>query len=64
MNEELLPCPFCNGEPKWFDECSGIRTIMYCIECSQCTCQTAWVSCKDTVRQLWNTRPNGSVKNE
>jgi Lar family restriction alleviation protein len=53
---DLKPCPFCGGSAEWFDEVSGLRTIQYCIECNQCACQTTWSTCKDTIRQLWNSR--------
>ena len=53
---ELLNCPFCNSEPEWFEECSGIKTINWYIGCKSCGCQTIWSTCKDAVKQLWNKR--------
>lgn len=49
MKEELLPCPFCGGEPNVMD-------YFYCdIECENCGAAVRSRSCENA-KAIWNTR--------
>ena len=56
MMSELLPCPFCGAEPKWFNNVSGIRTVEWCIECLGCAVVTQDSTNKNYVKKVWNRR--------
>lgn len=47
---DLLPCPFCGGEPRgWRD--TNCRAF-----CPSCNCTTPWKASMAMVIQAWNTR--------
>lgn len=55
---ELLPCPFCGGEAKIYQNYMG----QYNIQCEKCRCVFWTKNCRrvDYVKIAWNTRtPKG-----
>lgn len=58
MNEELLPCPFCGGEPFKYDlENDPQFGTVKVIRCKNIPCQAA-IMCKDDSENIaaWNRR--------
>ena len=53
MNEELKPCPFCNGEPVTDNPDPGIHAV-YCKECG--VYMSGDISAGEDVFKKWNKR--------
>ncbi len=55
---ELLPCPFCNGEPVLhhvdYDSCMAWEIL--CLGCDLCVGYEVWCDDRDKLIKLWNTR--------
>ena len=57
---DLLPCPFCGGDPR-VQETPGVYTSINCDACSvelQCTDD----GCEERARKRWNTRAHRRPK--
>jgi len=50
--DELLPCPFCGGNP----ERSVGSQINYNVFCTECNAQTGWYETKELAGDAWNRR--------
>lgn len=70
IESKLKPCPFCGERGYYVDtkeesvykqsdpefEKLFIKTTMYKIQCSGCSCQTAWSYYKEDAIDAWNRR--------
>lgn len=55
--EELLPCPFCGGEPRRVDIPEGDNEGGSCIECATCgACSPVHFNRKENLEDSWNKR--------
>lgn len=61
MNEELKPCPFCDGEP--FKYYSGNQGEFLEIVCKKCWCQTPRLS-GDIAIEVWNRRADDGKRSD
>jgi len=62
MSKELLPCPFCGGEP-YIEPHRGTYVNGYFVSCNNCACESR-VDTKESVITTWNTRPDPVRKND
>lgn len=58
MNEELIPCPFCGGNPSFNGYDTEDHEDITFIECEKCYMQTRSFPCPEIndLINLWNTR--------
>lgn len=60
---ELEYCPFCGGEPKYYErsECEGFHEYWtyYYVECKDCGAQQSSWRSKNEVIKKWNRRYGG-----
>ena len=64
MNEELLRCPFCGGEPSYGQSLSGSQRWMDHIECLNCGCMSHSFYTMDEAKDAWNKRTLPSSTNK
>ena len=59
IEKELKPCPFCNGDPHYYEETyiNDLSFKDYAIECIDC-CATIKTSNKELTIKNWNMRSN------
>ena len=58
MSDELKPCPFCGGEPRW---AATPFENDFQIDCGNQACPVVVFSCRGTEPEAiaaWNTRAN------